>query len=93
MPTKKPAKNRRQSKVQGDTIQHSMTTFLKQNDSILSELMPVSEAAEVRGVNRKSIHELINRGRLHSIELWGRIMVFRSEVMAFEKQKPGPKPE
>ncbi len=97
MATKKPSKKRvKKGKEDAPKANNSMAAILGNNDLIvgginLSDLIPVSEAAEIRGVNRKSIHELIHRGRLHSVNLWGRTMVFKSEVISFVKQKTGPK--
>jgi excisionase family DNA binding protein len=50
----------------------------------VSELISVPEAAEMRGVSTQSIHELIKRGRLNTIEVAGRRLLLRKEVEAFE---------
>jgi hypothetical protein len=97
MTTKKGSKKQaKKGKKDAAKASNSMTAILGNNDLIvgginLSDLIPVSEAASLRDVNRKSIYELINRGRLHSVDLWGKTMVFRSEVLSFMKQKTGPK--
>jgi len=57
----------------------------------LDEFLTVAEAAKVRGVSRAAIHELIQRGRLRSETLLGRIVVYKNEIKEFEKDKPGPK--
>lgn len=57
----------------------------------LSDLITVSEAAKIRGVSRQAIHGLIERGRLRSVNMFGRVLLYRSEVEAFEKDTPGPK--
>lgn len=57
------------------------------------DLIPVSEAAALRGVARNSIYDLIQRGRLRTVDLYGRTFLYRSEIENFEKQKPGPKGE
>ncbi len=59
----------------------------------ISGLITVTEAAQLRGVSRAAIHELIQRGRLRSEKMFGRVLLYRSEVEAFEKEKPGPKKE
>jgi excisionase family DNA binding protein len=59
----------------------------------MEDLITVPDAAELRGVSREAIHALIRRGRLRSRELFGRVLVYRSEVESFEKEKPGPKTE
>ncbi len=57
----------------------------------MSDLITQTEAAELRGVSLASISELVKRGRLRSKEVFGKRLVYRSEVLAFEKEKPGPK--
>lgn len=58
-----------------------------------SDYVTVTEAAQLRGVSRAAIHELIQRGRLKSENMFGRVLLYRSEVEAFERGKPGPKRE
>ncbi len=58
-----------------------------------SSLITVTEAAELRGVSRAAIHELVQRGRLRCERMFGRVLLYRSEVLLFEKDKPGPKTE
>lgn len=59
----------------------------------LSDLITIAEAARLRGVSRSAISELVRRGRLRSLEMFGRVLVYKSEVESFQKQKPGPKTE
>lgn len=59
----------------------------------VGDLITIAEAARLRGVSRSAISELVRRGRLRSIEMFGRALVYRSEVENFKKQKPGPKSE
>jgi excisionase family DNA binding protein len=59
----------------------------------LRDLISQAEAARIRGVTRAAIRDLIRRQRLRSIEVGGRELVYRSEVEAFQKDKPGPKSE
>ncbi len=58
----------------------------------MGQFVTVAEAAELRSVSRAAIHDLIQRGRLRSERMLGRVLLYRSEVEAFEKDKPGPKP-
>ena len=58
----------------------------------VSNLITLQEAARLRGVQNGSIHGLVTRGRLRSRTLFGRILVYRDEVLGFVKQKTGPKP-
>ncbi len=53
-------------------------------------LITVAEAAHLRGVARTTIRSLVSRGRLRSVNLYGRVLVYRDEVMNFEKKSPGP---
>jgi excisionase family DNA binding protein len=61
----------------------------KKND--IKNFITVAEAAEIRRVSRSAIHELIQRGRLKSERILGRVVLFRAEVEQFEKDRPGPK--
>jgi excisionase family DNA binding protein len=54
-------------------------------------LLTVTEAAKLTGVSRVAIHERISRGRLNAVDIGGRKFIRRSELDAFERQKPGPK--
>jgi excisionase family DNA binding protein len=68
-----------------------MAKKAENNQDELSDLMTVSEAAKARNVSRQAIHALIERGRLRSVSMFGRVLLYRSEVEAFEKETPGPK--
>lgn len=57
----------------------------------MSDLITQAEAAELRGVSRAAIASLVKRGRLRKKVLFSNVLVYRSEVLAFEKEKPGPK--
>jgi excisionase family DNA binding protein len=63
----------------------------KKLESLMEQFVTVSEAAELRGVSRASIHALIKRERLRAVEIFGRVLLYRREVEGFEKEKPGPK--
>lgn len=52
-----------------------------------SNLISQKEAAELRGVSRSAINELIKRGRLQIIEIAGKKFLSREEVINFEGQK------
>lgn len=60
-------------------------------EKTMQEFVTVSEAAKLRGVTRAAIHALIKRGRLRSVDMFGRMLLYRSEVLSFEKDKPGPR--
>jgi excisionase family DNA binding protein len=57
----------------------------------MDDLITQTEAAKLRGISLPSINELVRRGRLRSKEVFGKNLVYRSEVLAFKKEKPGPK--
>jgi excisionase family DNA binding protein len=65
----------------------------KKDEDVMSDLISQAEAARIRGVTRAAIRDLIRRERLRSVAIGGRELVYRSEVEAFEKDKPGPKKE
>lgn len=68
-----------------------MVKIKKRGKEELADLITQTEAAELRGVTVSSISELVQRGRLRSVERFGKLLVYRSEVLAFERGKPGPK--
>jgi excisionase family DNA binding protein len=53
------------------------------------DLISQTEAAELRGVTRASINELVTRGRLRSVTIGGKVLLYRAEVEAFERSKGG----
>jgi len=55
------------------------------------ELITQTEAAKLRGVSLEAINNLVRRRRLSYTEMFGRKLVYRTEVLALEKQKTGPK--
>jgi excisionase family DNA binding protein len=68
-----------------------MAKISENNQDKLGDLMTVSEAAKARNVSRQAIHALIERGRLRSVNMFGRVLLYRCEVEAFQKEPPGPK--
>lgn len=57
----------------------------------VSDLITLQEAAEIRGRTTAAISELVRRGRLRSYEKFGRVLVLRREVEAFEDSRGWPK--
>jgi excisionase family DNA binding protein len=57
-------------------------------DSV-SDLISQTEAARLRGVTRAAIQDLVRRGRIRSVNVGGRALVYRSEVENYEKGEPG----
>jgi hypothetical protein len=59
----------------------------------LDDLISQADAAKLRGVSRASINELVARGRLRSVDIAGKVFLYRSEVKAFEPQSGGRPPK
>ena len=55
----------------------------------MNDLLSRAQAAELRGVSRSAIADLIRRGRLRTVEVGGRNLIFRSEVEKFEEIQRG----
>lgn len=70
-----------------------MSKKAKKDETGMSDLISQAEAARIRGVTRAAIRDLIRRERLRSVAVGGRELVYRNEVEAFEKDKPGRKKE
>jgi Transcriptional regulator, AbiEi antitoxin len=63
----------------------------KMEEIDMNDLVTRTQAAEIRGVSRSAIADLIKRGRLQPIEIAGRAFLSRREVEAFEPD-PGGRP-
>ena len=50
------------------------------------------EAAEIRGVSRQAIHQLVQKGRFRTYEVAGRTLVLREDVVGYEPGKGGRPP-
>lgn len=48
-----------------------------------------AEAARLRGVTRQAITKLIRAGRVGVLEIGGRRLIRRSDIVNFERRKPG----
>jgi hypothetical protein len=49
-------------------------------------LISQAKAAEMCGMTREAIHDLVRRRRFRSVEVEGRALVYLKEVEAFEKE-------
>jgi predicted DNA-binding transcriptional regulator AlpA len=49
-------------------------------------LISQAKAAEMCGMTRAAIHDLVRRGQFRSVEVEGRDLVYLKEVEAFEKK-------
>jgi len=61
----------------------------KQNGQPVADgmsLISQAKAAEMCGMTRAAIHELVRRRRFRSVEVEGRELVYLKEVEAFEKE-------
>ena len=56
---------------------------------VMGDLISQAEAARLRGVTRAAIQDLVRRGRIRSVEVGGRSLVYRSEIISYEQGKPG----
>ena len=57
----------------------------------VDDLITLQEAAEIRGRSTAALSELVRRGRLRSFKKFGRVLVSRREVEAFEDSRGWPK--
>ena len=55
----------------------------------VTNLITQTEAAKLRGVSRAAISDLVKRGRLQTVEIAGRALVYRSDVLNFEPEVGG----
>ena len=55
----------------------------------MSDLISQAEAARLRGVTRAAISDLIKRDKLRSVNVAGRALVYRSEILNYEQGEPG----
>jgi predicted site-specific integrase-resolvase len=65
-----------------------MKTKTEMQEDVTGEpLISQAKAAELCGVTRAAIQELVRRGRLNSIEAEGRKLIYYKEVEAFAAEK------
>ena len=50
------------------------------------------DAADLRGVTRQAISQLVQKGRFRTIEVAGRTLVHREDVIRYEPDKGGRPP-
>ena len=55
----------------------------------ISDLISQTEAARLRGVTRGAIQDLIRRRRIRTVQVAGRSLVYRSEILNYVKGEPG----
>ena len=59
------------------------------NDFNPEEWVSQAEAADIRGVTRQAIHQLVKKGRFRTYEVAGRTLVFREDVVQYEPNQGG----
>ena len=62
-------------------------------EKMLGDLISQAEAARLRGVTRAAIVDLIKRKKITAVEVGGRKLVYRSEVVSYEKGAAGRPPK
>ena len=55
----------------------------------MDSLITLNEAAELRSVTRAAMHYLVKMGRIRSIRKYGRVLVYRAEVVKYKPLKAG----
>ncbi len=55
----------------------------------MEELITLNEAAELRNVTRAAIHYLVAKERIRKVVKYGRVLVYRSEVIKYKPLKAG----
>jgi len=63
------------------------------SESTADEWISQAEAARMRGVSRQSIARLIQRQRLATLKIGGRLLVRRQDIVQFKAQKAGRPPK
>lgn len=58
----------------------------QQYDAANEPLISQAKAAEMCGMTRAAIYDMVSRGRLRTVEVEGRDLVYRKEVEAFERE-------
>ena len=62
---------------------------VEEDSGNMSDLISQAEAARLRGVTRAAIQDLVRRGRIRSVNIGGRSLVYRSEIANYEQGAPG----
>lgn len=67
----------------------TMSTNSKSVSMDPAEWVSQAEAARLRNVSRQAIAKLVSNGRFRTLEVGGRSLVSRADVLAFEPNPPG----
>lgn len=60
----------------------------KKEGHSVDDLISINEAARLRGVTYQAIQDLISRNRLSAIEVAGRRLLKRGDVLSFKPAQP-----
>ena len=66
---------------------HVWEEKMRQQEVDEEQLISQAKAAEMCGMTRAAIHELVNRGRLRASEVGGRDLVYLKEVEALARER------
>ncbi|MDT5156787.1 MAG: hypothetical protein QOC61_2164 [Acidobacteriota bacterium] len=64
-----------------------MTKHEKQSREVEEPLISQAKAAEMCGMTRAAIHDLVRNHRFRAVEVEGRDLVYRKEVEEFEREQ------
>ena len=67
------------------------STILSKKKVVAKEWVSQSEAARLRGVSPQAIGRLIKKGRFHTLQIAGKVLLNRREVLNY-KAKPTGRP-
>lgn len=56
---------------------------------MMDDLISQTEAARIRGVTRSAIADLIRRGKLQTVEVAGRPLLRRADILSYEPSVGG----
>ncbi len=73
----------------GSRNRFTLSTYFSDADVSSDEWVSQAEAARIRGVSRQAIARLIKKGRFQVLRIGGKVLLKRSEVKAYESERPG----
>ncbi len=62
-----------------------MSTYFQNTNDWISQ----AEAARIRGISRQAISKLLKTGRIKKMEIAGKQLVFKEDVVNFKAKVPG----
>jgi excisionase family DNA binding protein len=67
----------------------TLSTYLSDEAIQSGDWISQAEAARIRGVSRQAIARLVKKGRLRALRIAGKVLLKRSDVKSFERERPG----